>query len=414
MGDLPRSIRRPFNWGVSNIAGDVMMICPWHLYNNMALLTINTTGVKVLHLHEEHIDEIIELMNKEGWYYYDHNELKKYLDLNQDCFTLFKDGRIIGSIFTTNYGNQVWIGNIIVAKEARGIGLAAKLIRIVINYLRQNKHVLTFRLGSVPLAIGLYKKMGFHAESFTTSQEAELPLNTEYEEINLGENTQAERLSAHDLQAICEIDERYFKSKRMHFLMNIYNDSIKESCFCLKDQGKVVGFLMLRRRKASKDEGHFAEGPDYVYRLGPSCILPECGINGFKALFRKAILAVNEEVHQLGGSARMYAVFPKNAPKEEIYEDTRELAKAMGMDANMNLDNIFDEHNHIFRAQKSLKNEEQWKYMESLGFHQEYFEQVMSYTPGEAVNTRPAQRKAEETRADPEGIFASATPGDKA
>ncbi|MBW2174403.1 MAG: GNAT family N-acetyltransferase [Deltaproteobacteria bacterium] len=143
----------------------------------MTLLTINSPEVKVLHLHEEHIDEIIGLMNKEGWYYYDHNELKRYLDLNQDCFTLLKDGRIIGSIFTTNYGNQAWIGNIIVAKEARGMGLAAKLIRVVIDYLRENKHVLTFRLGSVPLAIGLYKKVGFHAEAFTTSQEAELPLN---------------------------------------------------------------------------------------------------------------------------------------------------------------------------------------------------------------------------------------------
>ena len=180
----------------------------------------------------------------------------------------------------------------------------------------------------------------------------------------------------------------------------------------MKDQGKVVGFLMLRRRPASKDEGHFAEGPDYAYRLGPSCVLPEYGINGFKALFQKAILAVNEEVRQQGGSASMYATFPKNANQEKIYEDTQELAKAMGMD--MNFDKTFDEHDHIFSAQTSTKNQEQWKYMESLGFHQEYFEQVMSYTPGEAMNTQPAQRKAEETRADPEGIFASATPGDKA
>ena len=370
--------------------------------------------MKALSLHEDHIDGIIELMNKEGWYYYDHHELKRYLTLNQNCFTLLKDGRITGSIFTTNYGNQAWIGNIIVAKEARGMGLATKLIRGVIDYLRETKHVLTFRLGSVPLAIGLYKKMGFHAEAFATSQEAELPLKAGYEEMSLGEKIQVERLDAHDLEAIGEIDERYFKSKRPQFLMNVYNDSIKESCFCLKDQGKVVGFIMARRRQASKDKGRFAEGPDYAYRLGPSCVLPEYGITGFKALFQEAIWAVNEEVRQLGGSARMYAVFPKNADKEGIYKDTRKLAKAMGMDVNINLDRVFDEHDHIFGAQKSTKNEEQWKYMESLGFHQEYFEQVMSYTSGEAVNIQPAQRKAEETRADPEGIFASATPGDKA
>ena len=380
----------------------------------MTELTINMPGVKVLRLHEAHIDGIIELMNKEGWYYYDSHELKRYLSLNQDCFTLLKDGRVIGSIFTTNYGNQVWIGNIVVAKEVRGIGLADKLIRIVINYLRENKHILTFRLGSVPLAIGLYKKVGFHAEAFTTSQAAELPIKIEYEEMKLGENIQVEKLSIHDLEAIGEIDERYFKSNRLQFLLNVFNDSIKGSCLCLKNQGKIVGFLMLRRRQTSKNDGRFDEGPDYAYRLGPSCVLPEYGINGFKALFQEAIRAVNEEVRQLGGSARMYSVFPKNANKEEIYEDTRKLAKEMGMDANMNLDRVFDEHDHIFGARKSIKNEEQWKYMENLGFHQEYFEQVMSYTPGEAVDTQSSQRKAEDTMADPEGIFASATPGDKA
>ena len=295
----------------------------------MKELTINTPGVKVLRLREEHIDGIIELMNKEGWYYYDYHELKRYLNLNQDCFTLHKDGRIIGSIFTTNYGNQAWIGNIIVAKEVRGMGLAAKLIRVVIDYLRENKHVLTFRLGAVPLAIGLYKKVGFHAEAFTTSQEAELPIKAEYEEMNLGENIQVDKLSIHDLEAIGEIDERFFKSNRLQFLMNVFNDSIKDSCFCLKDMGKVVGFLMIRRRQSSKDEGRFAEGPDYAYRLGPSCVLPEYGINGFKALFQKAIRAVNVEVRQLSGSARMYAVFPKNADKEEIYEDTLELVSCI-------------------------------------------------------------------------------------
>ena len=381
---------------------------------NMTELTINIPGVRVLRLREWHIDKVIELMNKEGWYYYDHHELKRYLNLNQDCFTLLKDEHIIGSIFTTNYGNQAWIGNIIVAKEARGMGLAAKLIRRVIDYLYENKHVLTFRLGAVPLAIGLYKKVGFHAEAFTTSQEAGLPLKVEHERLNLGENILVERLESHDLEAISEIDKRYFKSKRYQFLMNVYNDSIKESCFCLKDQKKIVGFLMLRRRQASKDEGHFAEGPDYAYRLGPSCVLPEYGINGFKALLQKAIRAVNEEVDQLGGSAKLYAVFPKNANKEEIYEDTRKLGKAMGMDTNIKLDRIFDEHDFLFGAQKSQKNEEQWKYMKNMGFHQEYFEQVMSYTPREALNTRPSERKVDQTRADTEGIFASATPGDKA
>ena len=39
---------------------------------NMTELTINIPGVRVLRLREWHIDKVSELMNKEGWYYYDH------------------------------------------------------------------------------------------------------------------------------------------------------------------------------------------------------------------------------------------------------------------------------------------------------------------------------------------------------
>ena len=51
------------------------------------------------------------------------------------------------------------------------------------------------------------------------------------------------------------------------------------------------------------------------------------------------------------------------------------LAKAMGLDRNLQLESVFDEHDRIFGARKSKKNEEQWAYMRKLGFHQEYFEQ---------------------------------------
>lgn len=82
------------------------------------------------------------------------------------------------------------------------MGLATKLIKGVIDYLYENKHILTFRLGAVPLAIGLYKKVGFHAVAFTTTQEAVLPLKAEYDEINLSENIQIENFNVCDLEAI--------------------------------------------------------------------------------------------------------------------------------------------------------------------------------------------------------------------
>ena len=231
------------------------------------LLLNSIPGVTVVRLCEAHIDGIVELMNKEGWYYYDHLELKRYLNLNQDCFVLLKNHRILGSIFTTNYGNQAWIGNIVVAKDVREQGLAADLLRAVIDYLQEYRQILTFRLGAVPLAIGLYKKAGFRTEAFTTAQEAELPLEAEYDEIRLDKNITVEKLHAYDLKTVADIDAQYFKSNRLALLTDIYNDSM--SCVCLKNKGTIAGFLMIRRRHTSKDDGCFAEGPDYAYPPWP-------------------------------------------------------------------------------------------------------------------------------------------------
>ncbi len=277
------------------------------------------------------------------------------------------------------------------------------------EYLHKNKNALTFRLGAVPLAIGLYKKAGFLPESFTTAQVADLPLPIKHDET-LPCALIVEQIDKSTLKSISEIDKAFFKSDRSDLLMNIYNDSIRESCFCLKDKNKVLGFLMIRRRQASKIEGNFAEGPDYAYRLGPCCILPEYGIQGFKALMQKAITAINRKASQLEGSAKIYAVFPRNADKKDIFRDTRELTMEMGVDTN--LESVFNEHDHIFGAQKSVKYDDQWKYMESLGFGQEYFEQVMSFSPEDSLDSKTADQ-CRATQADTEGIFATATPGDK-
>ncbi len=377
----------------------------------MTELTIDIAGARLLPLQEQHLDEIIALMNREGWYYYDHQELRRYLQLNQDCYVLAIDETIAGSVFTTNYARQIWIGNIVIAEKFRGRGFAAKMIGTVIDKLDADHHHPTFRLGAVPLAIGLYKKVGFHAEAFTTSQYADLPLQIEPETELLAGHITLKEIQSGDLAAIAELDARYFKSNRLQLLQNIYHDSIKECCLCLKEGAEIVGFLMLRRRAASKEEAGFARGPDYVYRLGPCAVLPEYGINGFKALFQQAIIAVNEQLNREQGSARIYIVFPKNADKQDIYADTRALAQAMDLNTQMNLDAVFDEHEHIFATPKSAKNEAQWNYLASLGFHQEYFEQVMVYKTEEDLNKQADQIATD--KADPEGIFASATPGDK-
>lgn len=389
---------------------------PAGVEGEMALekIEIRTPGIEVRPLSGQHLGPIIELMNTEGWYYYDRRELERYLSLGQDCFSLVDGSRVIGCLFTTDYGNQAWLGNILVAREYRSRGIAADLIRGVVSYLVERKNISAFRLGSVPLAIGLYKKIGFRAESFVTAQEADLPIRAEFEVPDSGRRWEVVQLRNQDLPAVAELDQRFFKSNRLSLLTSLYEDSIQEACLGLKDRGELVGFLMVRRRQVARSEAGLAEGPEHAYRLGPACVLPQSGLDGFKLLFQQAIRAVNREADLLQGSARMSVVFPKNAAREEIYADTRELAEALGMDKNLDLDRVFDEHAEIFGGPPPGKSLDQAAYMKSLGFEQEYFEQVMSFVPPDAAEGRSGWERASSTKADPEGIFATATPGDKA
>ena len=333
--------------------------------------------MNIVPLSEAHIPPILTLMTKEGWYYYDHRELKRYIDLNEACFTLLDSGRVAGCIFSTNYGNQAWLGNIVVAAQSRGLGRAAELIRTVTDHLHSQSQGSTFRLGSVPLAIGLYEKAGFLAESFNTAQQAALPLDMPEEPVLLPNSVHLQELKPSDLASAAALDAVYFKSARLKLLTQLYGDSLKAGSLCLKADGELVGFIMVRRRLASKTEGGFSDGPDHVYRLGPCCVLPEYGISGFKALLNGAIQAVNNDLQERSGTARIYVVFPKNPDPD-----------APGLS-----------------LARSAKSDAQWQYMAQRGFQEEYFEQVMSCSRGETDSAL--------TLPDTDGIFASATPGDK-
>ena len=179
---------------------------------------LNAGAVDLVPLSEPHIRPILDLMNKEGWYYYDQNELTRYLRLKQDCFVMIKQDRVIGSLFTTNYGNQAWIGNIVVAAQERRRGLATEALKTVIGYLRGSKSVKEFRLGAVPLAIGLYRNIGFSPESFTSAQEALLPIPLAADRAGLDGSAQIHRIEPGDLPEIATVDARYLKSDRLFLL----------------------------------------------------------------------------------------------------------------------------------------------------------------------------------------------------
>jgi len=368
--------------------------------NTMRHETTGTvTGQRIVEMEAKHLDPILALMVEEGWYYYDERELARYLELGEVCKVLLDGDTVIGSIFTTNYGDQAWIGNIVVEKDERGRGHASRMIDSAVTELAE-KGVGTFRLASVPDAIKVYQRPphSFHAEFFTTAQQAELPVNMAGVPIEL-DGVIRPMISA-DLESVAALDARHFGSQRPGLLTRLYHDSVAGCCLCLEMNGKLEGFIMARRRKASKAEGGFREGPDHAYRIGPSCVSTGVGVRGFKALFERALACLNEDVRERDGEARAYIVYPRNARREEISTDLA----GRGKDS----DEVFATEGHVFDRGHSDKCQSQWEYLQELGFNEEYYELVMSH----AVIGQG--RGPAETLADPEGIFASATPGDKA
>ncbi len=359
----------------------------------------------LVELGEQHLDQLLALMIEEGWYYYDHHELKRYLKLEENCYVLQDRGETTGSIFTTNYGNQAWIGNVVVKESERRKGHARNMIHHAITRIAKQGQD-TFRLASVPEAIKFYQKPPhvFHPEYFTTAQQAALPLDIDMEHTGLEEEVR--EIEPDDIEAISTMDARFFRSDRLGLFRQLHEDSIKKCCLCLEINGEIKGFLMVRRRKCSKQEGNFRDGPDHVFRIGPCCVSVEYGMKGFKALFQKAIRHLDDLVKGLNGEARMYIVFPRNARKEEIYEDLLRRGKDPVK--------VFAGGEQLFQTEGSVKNTEQWEYLEDLGFREEYYELVMSHTIIEDPKTDHHTLKARETRANAQGIFASASPGDKA
>jgi hypothetical protein len=161
---------------------------------------------------------------------------------------------------------------------------------------------------------------------------------------------------------------------------------------------------MIRRRRASKTEAGFAEGPEYAYRIGPSCVLPEYGTKGFSALLQQALLAVNDEVAHHAGSAKVTILFPMNAAASDATPAT----------SGPPTRRVADSQLMASADTTSAKNQAQRRLMAELGFHQEYVEQVMAYSRSASTTHELGPSNTDETRPDPAGIFASATPGDKA
>ncbi|MFH0849980.1 MAG: GNAT family N-acetyltransferase [Candidatus Bathyarchaeota archaeon] len=160
-------------------------------------------------------------------------------------FVASVDGVDVGMVGTTSYGEVAWIGNLIVDPETRGRGLGAALTVHAMNHLKDHG-VKSIRLDGVPLAIPLYRRLGYVDEYWSMRYMGEARPQPV---------TGVEPMRKADLDEVSRLDLEHFNAPRRGHLEYVYRLS-PGLCFTARVSGRLVGYIMGR------------DGSDRV-RVGP-------------------------------------------------------------------------------------------------------------------------------------------------
>lgn len=158
-----------------------------------------------------------------------------------------RDGRVVGTAATLDYGPFAWISMVLVAQELRGQGLGGALFARTLEILRESPCA---RLDATPLGEPVYRKLGFEDEYLLERWERPAGPVPEAPEV--------ERLE--DIRPIAALDREVFGADRGWLLSWLREDAPhlalrSESGFLLGREGRRythLGPLLA----SSDDEAH--------------------------------------------------------------------------------------------------------------------------------------------------------------
>jgi len=144
-------------------------------------------------------------------------------------------GKDVGVVVTVEYSEVAWIGNLVVAPEARGRGVGEALMRRAMDHLL-GRGVRCIRLDAVQKAIPLYRRLGFMEEYWSLRYTGR---------VSRSLVAYAEPMRWSDLDAVAELDHAYFKGRREHLLRWVY-DAFPGLCFTSWKGGRLTGYIMAK------------------------------------------------------------------------------------------------------------------------------------------------------------------------
>lgn len=185
-----------------------------------------------------------ELATVEEWGYLE-EDFRRLIYLEPEgCFVARMDGKRVGIVTTTRYGDYAFIGSLIVSAEDRGKGIGEALVSRGVNYLTAHG-VRTMELDGVFAAVSLYRRLGF----------ADKYLSLRFEGEGRGSRDEASCYTPEMTEAIVRFDREQTGLSRARVVRKLLTD-FRESVWAVGEEG-IAGYVIVRRRS----DGQFTIGP---------------------------------------------------------------------------------------------------------------------------------------------------------
>jgi ribosomal protein S18 acetylase RimI-like enzyme len=215
----------------------------------------------------EDVDFAVRVTSKERWGYTKEDFTLMFLMGVGEHYIAqeYESGKRVGMLSTYIYGGKLaWIGNVVVSKESRGMGVATMLLKHAARCLSK-EGVKTIRLYSYLKSEPLYEKLGFTREGIVgVFSKKRISKNTQQKIVNSG--SQSELLTANqiDLQHLYDFDCNCFGSDRQKVLAAMVRTE-GVTCFVKTSDrtGKrLIGYVIASEGKRECEVGPFVCDPE--------------------------------------------------------------------------------------------------------------------------------------------------------
>ncbi len=158
------------------------------------------------------------------------------------CFAATVGGRVVATTTTTAYGRDLaWIGMVLVHPEYRRRGIATRLMRAALEYLRGEK-VATVKLDATPDGHQVYENLGF---------EFELLIERWSGVARAAASSECTKLDVTILPEVFAFDRRAFGADRSELIELLARDATIALSISNGPNGQLNGYALARRGTAA-------------------------------------------------------------------------------------------------------------------------------------------------------------------